>query len=310
MTAGPNASHNPTWLHRFAVGTAVATWFLVVAGALVTSNNAGLSVPDWPLSYGTWMPPMVGGILYEHGHRMVASLIGLLTIIQAVWLWRREPRRWVRRLGFVALLAVVIQGILGGVTVLYLLPAPVSVAHACLAQLFFCAMVSIALVTSPGWKQTVARVEDTGTPRLSVLCLLASAAVFLQLVLGAMLRHGAVGIGAHVAGAVAAGLGVGWTVAAVCRRPVVGSGLGPTAGRLLGLLIVQLMLGAGAYWIRVVTQGAVQPEPAMVVLTVLHVAVGALVLAASVVLTFEVYRRLTPAGQALELSPLAQKATP
>lgn len=310
MTAGPNASHNPTWLHRFAVGTAVATWFLVVAGALVTSNDAGLSVPDWPLSYGTWMPPLVGGILYEHGHRMVASLVGLLTIIQGLWLWHREPRRWVRRLGFAALLTVIVQGILGGITVLYLLPAPVSIAHACLAQLFFCAMVSIALVTSPGWKQAVPRVEDTGTPRLSVLCLLTSAIVFLQLVLGAMLRHGAVDVGAHVAGAVAAGLGVGWTVAAVCRRKVVGSALGRTAGWLLGLLIVQLMLGAGAYWIRVVTQGAVQPEPAMVVLTVLHVAVGALVLAASVVLTFEVYRRLTPAAQALKLSPLPQKATP
>ena len=103
----------PVGLHRFAVFTAASTFCLIIAGALVTSRDAGLSVPDWPLSYGQWMPPMVGGIFYEHGHRMIASFVGLLTVILAVWLWVAESRRWVRNVGFAALAAVIAQGLLG-----------------------------------------------------------------------------------------------------------------------------------------------------------------------------------------------------
>src|ERR1700681_4955525 len=102
-------------VHRFAVFTAVCTFLLLVAGALVTSNDAGLSVPDWPLSYGSLTPPMVGGIFYEHGHRMIASFVGLLSIVLAVWLWRLESRSWLQWLGVAAVGAVVAQGILGGI---------------------------------------------------------------------------------------------------------------------------------------------------------------------------------------------------
>src|SRR3989304_4504251 len=146
------ALHN-AGLNRFAWLTAGATLLLLVAGARATSNAAGRAVPDWPLSYGTWMPPMVGNILYEHGHRMVATFVGLLTIILAVWLWRSEPRRWVRRLGLAALAAVILQGLLGGLTVLLLLPRPVSIAHASLAPIFFCLTVSLAVITSRDWKE-------------------------------------------------------------------------------------------------------------------------------------------------------------
>src|SRR5271169_5826202 len=95
-------------VHAFAVFTACCTFLLLIAGALVTSNDAGLSVPDWPLSYGSLMPPMIGGIFYEHGHRMIASFVGLLSIILAVWLWRvysRNPpgERRLRWLGVAAL---------------------------------------------------------------------------------------------------------------------------------------------------------------------------------------------------------------
>ena len=117
----PRALRN---VHRFAVFTACCTFLLLIAGALVTSNDAGLSVPDWPLSYGSLLPPMVGGIFYEHGHRMIATLVGTLSIVLAVWLWRVESRRWVRWLGVVALGAVVAQGILGGLTVLFFLRLP------------------------------------------------------------------------------------------------------------------------------------------------------------------------------------------
>jgi cytochrome c oxidase assembly protein subunit 15 len=124
-------------LHRWSLLLAFCTLLLVVAGGLVTSRDAGLSVPDWPLSYGKLMPPMEGGILYEHGHRMVATTVGMFTIVSMVWLLRVERRKWLRVLGVVALVAVITQGVLGGLTVLYLLPWWISSSHATLAQLFF-----------------------------------------------------------------------------------------------------------------------------------------------------------------------------
>ncbi|HLX73267.1 MAG TPA: COX15/CtaA family protein, partial [Terriglobales bacterium] len=132
-----------------------ATFLLLIAGALVTSNDAGLSVPDWPTSFGSLykLPRMVGGVKFEHGHRMVAELIGLLTIILAVWTWRVDHRGWVRKLGIAALATVIAQGILGGITVLFYLPPAVSTAHATLAQTFFCIVVVLALVTGRGWTE-------------------------------------------------------------------------------------------------------------------------------------------------------------
>src|SRR4051812_7071665 len=128
--------YNPG-LHRWSILLACCTLLLVIAGGLVTSRDAGLSVPDWPLSYGQLMPPMEGGILYEHGHRMIATTVGLFTIVSMIWLYRSERRRWLRWLGAIALVAVIAQGVLGGLTVLLLLPWWISTAHACLAQLFF-----------------------------------------------------------------------------------------------------------------------------------------------------------------------------
>src|SRR5512140_1681351 len=124
----------PIWLRRFTKFVAASTLFLIYAGAMVTSTGSGLAVPDWPLSYGMLMPPMVGGVFFEHGHRMAATFVGMLTTVLAVWTARRETRAGVRRLAWAALLAVIAQGLLGGLTVKFLLPAPVSVAHACLAQ--------------------------------------------------------------------------------------------------------------------------------------------------------------------------------
>src|ERR1700674_5907361 len=143
-------------LHRFATFVAACTVLLVLAGSLVTSTNSGLAVPDWPTTYGSNMfafPPSrwVGGILYEHGHRLIASTVGFLTIILAAWLWTADPRRWMRWLGVTALRGVIAQCVLGGLTVLLFLPAPVSTAHAGLAEIFFCITVAIALCTSPRW---------------------------------------------------------------------------------------------------------------------------------------------------------------
>lgn len=175
------------WRHRLAVLTVGATLFLVFAGGMVTSTGSGLAVPDWPLSYGMLMPPMVGGIFYEHGHRMVATSVGLLTLVLAVWTGARERRRGVRRLGYVALAAVIAQGVLGGLTVLFLLPTPVSVAHACLAQAFFCLAIALAYATSREWLAAADAEPDAGGVRRAAL--FASGAVYAQLILGAVMRH-------------------------------------------------------------------------------------------------------------------------
>jgi cytochrome c oxidase assembly protein subunit 15 len=246
---------------------------------------------------------MIGGIFYEHGHRMIASFVGLLTVVLALWLWRAEPRRWVRNLGWAALLAVITQGVLGGLTVLYLLPTPVSVGHACLAQLFFCMTVSLALFTSPYWQRMQARppeAVDRGTPSLRHLSLAAALAVFTQLLMGAAFRHKGIGIIPHLLGAAVVALLVAWIVVRVMRRHPGEPGLAACVLALNGLLLVQLILGAAAYWIRDVTRFAPQPLPEMVLLTVAHVALGAVLLAVSVILAIQARTRLVPARQALE----------
>src|SRR5271167_1101892 len=141
-----------------------ATLVLIVLGALVTSNDAGLSVPDWPTSFGSLykIPPMVGGVRYEHGHRMFAEFVGLLIIVMAVWTQRVERRGWMKALGWIALVAVIWQGVLGGVGVLLGLPWVVSTAHATLAQMIFCVVTAMALFTSRGWLQDAEPIPESG----------------------------------------------------------------------------------------------------------------------------------------------------
>ncbi len=286
------------WLHRFAILLAAATLFLVVAGASVTSNEAGLSVPDWPLSYGKVMPEMTGGVFYEHGHRMVATAVGFLTIILAVWLWRVEERAWMRRLGWIALLAVIAQGVLGGLTVIYLLPKPVSIAHACLAQLFFSTTVAIALFTSPGWKRGPELVIDENSPSLRSLALLAPLTVFCQLALGAAYRHKAIGLVPHVVGALVV-TGVILIVAMFALQQFPGhSGLRKAAIGLISITLFQVFLGIAAYMSRIMTTESAQPMTLMVLFNVLHVAVGALTMASSAVFAIQVLRNVRRPAEA------------
>ena len=277
-------------LHRFASAVAICTLFLVVAGGLVTSNDAGLSVPDWPLSYGKLMPPMEGGIFFEHGHRMVATTVGFLTIILAVWLWRAETRRWLRRLGWIALGAVIVQGLLGGMTVIYMLPKPVSITHACLAQLFFTTMVLIALFTSEDWRRSQRLTEDQGTPNLHALAIAVPFFVLAQLALGAAARHRALDVLFHVVGAAVVTGVILWLVIRVLIRH---SDVAPLRRSALALLVIatsQVFLGIAAYMSRIATADAPQPMAVMVTFTVAHVAAGALTLAASAVLAAQVFR--------------------
>lgn len=283
-------------LHRFAIFVSCATLVLIVAGALVTSNDAGLSVPDWPTTFGSFykMPQMVGGVKYEHGHRMVAEFIGLLTIVLAVWTWRVEKRRWLRFLALGALATVITQGILGGLTVLFFLPAPISSAHAAVAQTFFCIAVSIAVFTGRRWVQEHPRTElDQRRPALFTLTLLSIFVLYVQLILGAMFRHHGMSWWPHVINAGVVAIVLSWTaVRAISVYPQVEAVRRP-AITMLGLMVAQLCLGFLAFITRVMWgRDAAQPELPMVVSTVIHVAVGALLLATTVILAIQVWRHV------------------
>ena len=283
-------------LHYFAIFTASVTLILIVAGALVTSNDAGLSVPDWPTSFGSIykIPHMVGGVRFEHTHRMIAEFVGLLTIILAVWTWQTEKRRWLRLLGLAAIGTVIAQGILGGLTVLYLLPAPISSAHAALAQTFFCIAVSIAIFTGRRWLQEHPRTQpDTRRPTLFTLTLLSIFVLYVQLLLGAMFRHHGLSWWPHVVHAAVVAIVLSWTaVRAISVYSNVEAVKRP-AVMMLGLMVAQLCLGFLAFITRVMWgQDAAQPELPMVTATVVHVAVGALLLATAVVLAIQVWRHI------------------
>ncbi len=300
-----NAARPLQNVHRFALFLSCCTFFLLIAGALVTSNDAGLSVPDWPLSYGSLTPPMVGGIFYEHGHRMIAATVGLLSIVLAVWLWRAEQRPWVRWLGAAAVGAVIAQGILGGLTVLFFLPPAVSSAHAALAQLFFCAILSIALFTSPWWERSAPLAEDCGRPAVHSFAIVTACAVLAQLLLGAAFRHKAFGIIPHLIGAIAVTVLI-FALARMLGRRFALPAL-RNASRLLHVLIgLQLLLGAAAWWSRLYSAAFPQPVPVMVVLTVAHTVAGALVFGSVVLITLACYRLVRRPGRHAQAGASAQ----
>jgi cytochrome c oxidase assembly protein subunit 15 len=300
MAAGRSIENSE---QNHCVLVACATFLLLIAGALVTSNDAGLSVPDWPTSFGSLykLPRMVGGVKFEHGHRMVAELVGLLTIILAVWTWRVDRRGWVRKLGVAALATVIAQGILGGITVLFYLPPAVSTAHATLAQTFFCIVVVLALVTGHGWTGAPQELAESHRLRLTTLATLAAASVYVQLVLGAGFRHSGIKLLPHLISAVVVTVLVLWTITRVLTNYGSVDALRRPAVVLMALLVTQLGLGFAAYLTRVQWgQNAVQPELPMVASTVAHVAVGALVLASAVVLATQTWRNMSRVQQERE----------
>jgi cytochrome c oxidase assembly protein subunit 15 len=297
-------------LHRFALLLACATFFLIIAGAQVTSHDAGLATSDWPRSNGQWFPRMVGNLFWEHGHRLVATSVGLLTIAFVLILWLKEKRTWVRRLGLVALLGVIAQGLLGGLTVKLNLPLVVSAAHATLAQLFFCTTVSLAVFTSRSWIESRPTIEEQGSLAVRYVCIAAAVTIFLQLIIGATLRHSATWdkplptdlLLTHVGGAIAVTLLLGGAALLILRRHWGETFLTRPAKIALSLLAVQLLLGIAAYITRMASPDDPQPLNPMVGITVAHVACGALVFATTIVLTLRTFKVLRSSVSSFEFA--------
>lgn len=304
---------------------AAATFALLLAGGMVTSTGSGLAVPDWPLSFGRWMPPMEGGVLYEHGHRMIAGVVGAMIAVEAVWLARSEPRAWVRALGWAALVGVVVQALLGGATVLLGLPDAVSVAHAGTAEVVFGLTVAVAVASSRGWRDAALgeRAIDRRLPALVTLAAGTAALVLLQIVLGAIVRHTGAGLVipdfplaygeivpplaspavrvhfAHRAGGVVVAIAILWTAARVWRDHRGRGALARPAALAAALVPVQIALGGWTVlshkhpWV-----------------TTAHLGVGALLFATTLALAMRAGRhvRLAPEPAHRPIEPLVDPA--
>ncbi len=299
MEARRNAasSRQSAWIHRFAIFTAVCCFALLFIGGLVTSHQAGLSVPDWPTSYG-WnmftfpMKDWTGNIFYEHTHRLFASFVGFLILALAIVLQIYEPRKWVKRLGWFALGCVVMQGVLGGITVLTYLPPAVSSAHAGLGQAVFCLTIGIAMVTGKRWDKQGTKWSERTKVGVRMLSLITVCCIFTQLMIGAVMRHTFSGLAipsfpfapngslipdftsfgvainfTHRVGAFVVTIMMFLTARAIFRwYPRERSLVFPMMFAML-LLGIQIMLGAITIW----SQKAVTP-------TTLHVSCGAAIL--------------------------------
>jgi cytochrome c oxidase assembly protein subunit 15 len=239
---------------------------------------------------------MSGGVLFETGHRMVATVVGILTIGLAIWLTRVERRSWMRKLGWVAVGGVVFQGLLGGATVLLLQPPPISIFHACVAQLFFSLTVAVAMFTSRSWQAGPEFVDDYGWPSLRSLAIFTPVMVVGQIALGAAFRHRAFSLMPHIVGAMIVPIAILITATFVLHQFPSHGALRTAAKTLLGITLAQIFLGIAAYYARL--QAAENPL-AMVLLTVAHVAGGGLTLASTIALSIQIRRNLrVPAAEA------------
>ncbi len=306
-------------LHLLAWAVAAATLLMIVAGGLVTTLKAGDSVPDWPLSYGKVYPSehMIGGVVFEHGHRMVGWAVGALTLALVVGLYLGPPQGRLRTLGIVCLLAVLVQGGLGGLRVLVvsnesvrtsvrefldaghdLNPVRIGIAivHAGLAQTVFCLFVAVAILTSPSWRGEGRPTPHPRAGKVRRLGAMTAVFVFVQLVLGSLARHTAytgwihihllwafVVVG-HVFALVGRALSVAPETPAI-RRPALFLG---------GLAGVQLCFGVGAWVARLQSEGSIWTT----LVRTSHVAIGAMILATTVALTLAAHRWLEPAAEA------------
>ncbi len=304
-----NLSHRPAdpprpemrWRHRFTLLTGGATLLLMAWGAFVTSINAGLAVPDWPSSFNSYDPfnPWpewwkLTPVLAEHGHRLLGMLTGLLTLILAIWTWIAEPRRWLKGLAGAALALVSLQGVLGGLRVVWL-SLDLAVVHACMAQLFLGLVVAMALFTSKAWLDERARAVEANPSFLRRMALATLGVLYAQIILGALLRHPGTGIdptmaGLHIFGAVLTTGAIAYLFG-YAFRTFRGARIAYPAARLLLLLAgAQVLLGVTAYVVTLDDAGMLEPSNLQVATNTAHTVVGALLMAVAVLVVLGAFR--------------------
>ena len=294
MGMAARAASRSRWPHRLAVVTAATTLLLIFVGGLVTNTGSALAVPDWPTTFGYNMflypwSKMVGGIFYEHSHRLIGSTVGLLTVALAISLWLAEPRKWVRALGLVAVVAVIIQGVLGGMRVV-LLNHPLAIFHACLAQAFFALLVSLAVATSGFWEHAAEQPRLLDAPRLRSMALTTVALVYVQVVWGALLTHTGTRLDTHLLFAGLVTGAVGLLAVRILSRHADRTELRRPALLLMALLVAQLGLGLGVYLWRF-TSLNVAMDPALgLAFQAMHRIIGTAVLGAAMMLAMRVVR--------------------
>jgi cytochrome c oxidase assembly protein subunit 15 len=282
VTAGPMETAGNAGLRRYALATAAATLLLILAGGFVTTTKTGDTIPHWPKSWGR----MEAGFQVELAHRILGAVVGLLAIGLVAWTFRVERRPWARKLAVTALAMVVAQGLLGGLRIYVTVPA-VAIVHACFAQAVFCVVAALALAVSPAW-EAVRSAEARGAFGVGAA---AAAAAYLQLVAGAVTRHTGAGLTVHLVGA-----GVVLVLVSVFASRLMLTPLSGGAWALLALLGLQIALGIGAW--AIVGSGFVRSHrspPAQILAVTSHVAVGALLLATTLVTALRCRRAVADA---------------
>jgi len=299
------STYNPG-VHRFSIFVVCWTVLLFVAGALVTSKEAALSVTDWPKSHGSWVPPLSslqGGDFYEFSHRFFAGGLGIWVLLLALALLVKENRTWLKWLGGVAVLGVVVQAILGGQVVIRLLHYWLPVIHACFAQIVFAAVLGIAVFTSKWWVSDRPQLEDSGTPSMKTMAVLNAVVIYFQVILGAGFRHKDIPIWPHAAGALVVLGVVTWTAVTLRKRFEASRELSKARILLHAIFGLQFLLGLAAYWSRLITADAPQPMPVMVALTVIHTVVGAILFGFSVVVVLMCHRLIPGSREVAAAAP-------
>lgn len=285
-------------LHKYAVFVFLWTIVLFVFGALVTSNGAALSVPDWPKSFGTWFPSLKQliqnpGSFFEHSHRVIAAVLGILLLGEAILIWTMESRRWLRWFAAIAVGGVVVQAVLGGEVVRKLLQYWLPELHACFGQIMFAAILGMAVFTSNWWVTERPLLEDSGSPSIQSIAVINAVVTFIQVFLGAGFRHQDMAIWPHMTGSLAVLGTTIWLAAALRRRFDASAEL--TFGRVLlhSVIGTQILLGIAAYWSRMTTADAPSPQPVMIWLTVIHTVFGAITFGVSVFVALLCYRTVS-----------------
>jgi heme a synthase len=289
------ATYHPG-IHKFSVFLVLWTIFLFVFGALVTSEGAALSVPDWPLSFHKFFPDMSGGVFYEHSHRMIAGVMAVCTLILAILIWVKEERRWLGWFAGVAVAGVLVQAVIGGQVVLQFLHYWLPVIHACFGQIVFAAVLSIAVFTSRWWVSEQKQIDDSGSPSMHAVAIINAAVIFFQVILGAGFRHFEIPIWPHIVGAFVVLGVVIWTAIVLRRRFGTSPELSEARVLLHAIVGTQFLLGIAAYWSRLMNASVIRPLPLMVTLTVIHTVLGAILFAFAVLIVLLCYRIIPRKG--------------